>query len=234
MNKRETIKTLQSDYRPDEKFLKYGAQALTGAELLAIILRSGSTEMTSVEMTASILKDELDNREDILRILDLSYDSLLKIKGIGKVKALQIKAVAELSGRIASSKARSAVNFNDPGTIADYYMEQLRHRKREVVVLLLLDSGCSLLKEIYLSEGTVNISLLSPRDVFIEAVRAEAVNIILLHNHPSGSPQPSRSDIESTELIYRGGNTLGIGLLDHIIIGDREYFSFREKGILHE
>lgn len=232
MNEKLTIKNLQPDYRPDEKFMRYGPGALTGAELLAIILRTGSIGQSSVALTADILRSSTNGCEDLLNIFRFDLDELIRIKGVGKVKALQIKSVAELSKRIAACSTLGMLDFSSPQTIAEHYMEELRHRKREVIVLLLLNSACRLIKDIILSEGTVNASILSPREIFVEAIKAEAVNVILMHNHPSGSSSPSRADIEGTNRIRTAGEILGIDLLDHIIIGDREYFSFREKGLL--
>ena len=226
--------SMQPDYRPDEKFLTYGPGALTGAELLAIILRTGCRGQSSVSLTSDLLQNETTGCEDLLNIYRLSLDELTRMRGIGRVKALQIKCVAELSKRISACRHADSLDFSKPQTIAEYYMEQLRHRNREVVVLLLLNGACRLIKDIILSEGTVNASLFSPREIFLEALKAEAVNVIILHNHPGGSSMPSRQDIVATERVLEAGRLLGITLLDHIIIGDMEFYSFRQKGLLHE
>jgi len=232
MSDKMTIKDIPPDYRPDVKFLRYGPQALTGAELLAIILRTGSLGRSSVELTAGILRSSANGSEDLLNIFKLDLNELTRIKGVGRVKALQIKSVAELSKRIAACSTLNRLDFSLPQTIAEHYMEQLRHRKREVVLVLLLNSACRLIKDVYLSEGTVDASLISPREVFMEAMKHEAVNVILLHNHPSGFAAPSTADLEVTKRLADAGKLLGIGLLDHIIIGDRQFFSFKEKGLL--
>ena len=234
MKTKITIKELQHDYRPDEKFLRYGGQALTGAELLAIILRTGNREQTSVDLAAHILKDKVSGRENILNILHLDFEKLVEMKGVGRVKALQIKAVGELSKRICMTRAEDVRDFRKPETVALYYMEELRHRRREMAVVLLLDSACQLLKEIFFSEGSVNSLLLNPREIFVEAFRNDALNIILLHNHPSGQAGPSKADIEGTKRIKNGCMLLGLNLIDHIIIGDNEYFSFKDKGLINE
>ena len=228
-----TIKDLLPEYRPDEKFLAYGPKALSDAELLAIILRTGNTEEHSVDLARRILTPPGDQHISILNIFNYEYHELLKMKGIGKVKALQIKALAELSLRISQSQARNQLVFNQPETVAGYYMEQLRHEKKEMVVLLLLDSACGLIKEITLSVGTVNHSLLSAREVFIAALKYEAVSFILLHNHPSGKVTPSEADLYYTQMIEKAGKLIGISLTDHIIIGDNEYFSFKEREFIH-
>lgn len=227
------IRDMQPDYRPDEKFIRFGGESLTCAELLAIILRTGSMGEPSVEMTRKILLNEVTGCEDIQNIFHYDLHSLQKIKGIGKVKALQILAVAELSKRIALSRS-TMILLNDPHVIASRYMEQMRHRRNEAVLLLLLNSACKLIREIYLTEGTVNASLFSPREIFIEALKYEAVNIVLLHNHPSGLVVPSQADIDGTKKVAEAGRLIGIRLVDHIIIGDGVYLSFREKGLLNE
>ena len=221
-------KELQPEYRPDEKLLSYGAQALSDAELLAVIIRTGSTFYNSVELARKILTPQ-GSDTSILNIYNYDYDDLRRINGIGKVKALQIEALAELSSRIARGKARNALSFNSPESIARYYMEQLRHEKTEKVMLLLLNSSCGLIKEQLLSTGSVNESVVSAREIFISALKYEAVSFVLLHNHPSGNPAPSRSDIILTEKIQSAGEMIGIMLADHIIIGDNCYFSFRER-----
>ena len=229
-----TTKDLQPEYRPDEKFLTYGPGALSDAELLAIIIRTGSRDQHSVDLARQILTPEGDEYTSILNIFRYEYHDLLRIKGIGKVKAIQIKAVAELSLRIAQSQAKSRLVFDQPELVADYYMEQLRHQKQETVVLLLLNSACELVCEKTLFTGTVNVSCISPREIFIEALRYEAVHMILLHNHPSGNPHPSLADTQMTEEIGDLGALIGIHLLDHIIIGDNRYYSYKESGLLHE
>ncbi|MGI6071975.1 MAG: RadC family protein [Lachnospiraceae bacterium] len=233
MTNKKTIKSMQADYRPDEKFIKYGPEALTCAELLAIILRTGVSGMSSLELTKELLYNEESRNEDVLGILRIRLEDLMKIKGIGKVKALQIKAVAELSCRIARSRAAEGLSFTEPETIADYYMEQMRHQKTERVVLLLLNSACRLIKDMVISQGTVNYSPFSPREIYLQALKHEAVSVILLHNHPSGDVKPSKADIEGTNHVYDAGKMLGINLLDHIIIGDGIYFSFKEKGLIN-
>ena len=230
MRYKKTIKELDTKCRPDDKFLAYGPKALTDAELLAIILRTGTTEEHSVELCERILHERGGSDNSILNIFNYDYSELLKIKGIGKVKALQIKSIAELSLRIAQSSAEEGLDFNDPATIASYYMEQLRHNKREEVVLLLMNSAGKRIDEIRLFVGTVNSSVFSQREIFREALIKDAVYVILLHNHPSGSPEPSKADLLATESIRKAGEMIGIRLLDHIIIGDRKYISLKEEG----
>ena len=158
----------------------------------------------------------------------------MKSHGIGKVKAIQLKCIGELSKRMATAAAKPELSFQHPVTIAKYYMEQLRHEEQELLYCMMLDGHNHLTGEHLLSRGTANATLITPREVFVEAVKYHAVNLILVHNHPGGDPSPSQADLEVTSRIYQSGELLGIHLLDHIIIGDHRYISFREKGIFDE
>ena len=147
-----------------------------------------------------------------------------KIKGIGQVKAIQISCISELAKRLSKASYEETVCFTEPKTIAQYYMEDLRHANQEQMKLLLGETN--------ISKGTVNASLITPRELFIEALQKNAVSIIILHNHPSGDPTPSREDMLTTKRILDAGALIGIDLLDHIIIGNNCYMSFREEGML--
>ena len=164
----------------------------------------------------------------------LSMEELTEIPGIGNVKAVQIRAVTELSRRISREKTREQVRLNQPETIADYFREEVRYLEKERVYALFFNSACYLIRDVLISEGTVNRSLVSPREVFQEALRCGAVNLILLHNHPSGDCEPSVADLELTRRFKSAGAILGITLLDHIIIGGSSYVSFSERGLLDE
>lgn len=229
--KKMTIKDLPPERRPYEKFIKFGPSALTDAELLAIIIRTGSKGEQSIELADRILGYS-NNDKGILNIQHLTLNELIELKGIGLVKAAQIKCIAELSMRISKTKAHKLLTFSNPNTIADFYMEELRHSEREKLILLLLNTRSVLIKDIELSCGTVNASLVSPREIFIESLKYNAVYIILIHNHPSGNPNPSRDDILITKRIKDAGDLIGISLIDHIIIGDNKYVSLKQTGIL--
>ena len=148
------------------------------------------------------------------------------------VKAVQLLCVGELAARIAKHRRRETLSFQTPASVAEYYMEEMRHKQKEEVLLLLLDAKSKLIREITVSIGTVDYAVASPREVFIEALRYQAVGIIMLHNHPSGDPTPSRMDLVSTRQIREAGELIGISLIDHIIIGDNNYTSFSEKKLL--
>ena len=218
--------------QPYEKFVKYGAFSLSESELLAIILRTGTKEHDATDVARQVLSLGKYPREGLLSLYDLSLDDLCKVKGVGKVKAIKLKALAELSMRMHRACAESSFRADKPATVADYFMEDLRHLSHETVVLCGLDTKLKLIFSSKISVGNVNASVISPRSIFIEALSGKAVSIILLHNHPSGDPTPSKSDMEFTEMVAKAGEFLEIGLLDHIVIGDNRYFSFMEEGLL--
>ena len=229
MNQSNTMKELLIEERPYEKCELSGAGSLTDAELLAVLLRTGTKGENALELSKRLL---YANGRGILGIHQFDMTQLKQIKGIGKVKAIQIACISELAKRLAKAEASETLSFTCPASIARYYMEEMRHEKQEHMKLLMLNSKSHLLGESDISKGTVNASLITPRELFIEALQKNAVSIILLHNHPSGDPTPSRSDILITERIYRAGVLIGIDLLDHIIIGDNCYVSFSEKDML--
>ena len=228
---RKGILSLPPEERPYEKCLEQGCQALSDAELLAVIIRTGAVGDTSVELARRVL--DLGGRQgNLAGLCGLSVQELTSVKGIGRVKAIQIQCIAELSRRMAKSRARDGLCFHDPASIADFYMEDLRHEEREQCRVMMLNTRSMLLAEKQLSVGTVNASLISAREIFLEALKCQAVYIILIHNHPSGDPHPSREDILLTKRVWEAGELIGISLLDHIIIGDRSYISLREENLM--
>lgn len=226
-----TVKELPSMERPYEKLEQYGAKSLTDAELLAVIIRTGTREAHSVELASHILQKSGDT-PGILGLKTLELPELMEIKGVGRVKALQIIAIGELSRRIAKAAVNRGECFSDPELIAKYYMEDMRHLQREEIILLMMNSKNQIIKDEVISKGTVNSSIISPREVFLLALRYHAVNIVLLHNHPSGDPTPSKEDLLMTARIAEAGKLIGILLMDHLIIGDNKYISLKEKGFL--
>lgn len=218
---------------PYEKFISYGAETLTDAELLAIILRTGTRQKTAKELGEEVLKATERHGNGLLGLYQIPLQELMKVNGIGKVKAVKLKALAELSTRMAQTRAKDHLSFTEPYSVADYYMERFRHEKVEHILLLLFDSGLHLLEEQILSTGTANASLLSPREVYISAFHSQAAHIMLLHNHPGGNPMPSSNDISITKRVAEIGKTIDVFLIDHIIIGDNSYFSFKESKLLN-
>jgi len=217
---------------PYERFENYGPKALTDAELIAIILRTGTVGEDALVLAHKVLSLTDNNRQGILALNSIPLEELMRIKGIGKVKAIRLKCVAEICARMQMRHYRDSVSFTDPASVAGYYMERMRHLETEHVYLIVTDTKNRFLKEILLSKGTVNMSVLSVREIFIEALRYQAVHILLLHNHPSGDATPSTEDISVTKQIQDASRLLNIPLLDHIIIGDNTFTSFKEKGYL--
>ena len=227
-----TMKEMPESQRPYEKCICKGEASLSDSELLAVILRCGTRGMNSLTLADDILSHmEQTPYPGLLGLLHCSVSDLRKI---GTVKAVQLKCIGELSKRIASTAAKISLDFNSPDSIAAYYMEQLRHQEQEMMLCMMLDNQNHLLGDIVLSKGTVNATLITPREVYLEALRYHAVNLILIPNHPGGNPAPSQCDREITERICHAGKIVGIGLLDHIIIGDHRYVSFREEGLLED
>ena len=213
--------------RPYERCLQGGPSVLNDAELLAVILRTGTVGENSVALASRLLA-----MGGLSALTEMSHVQLRKIRGIGKVKAVQIQCIGELCKRLARSRREGRLLFDCPEAIASYYMEELCREDRERLFLILLNNKSFCIRDIVLSVGTVNCSLISPREIFLEAFRYGAVKLVLLHNHPSGDPEPSPEDIAVTRQIAKAGELLSVLLVDHIIIGDHTYISLKERGII--
>ncbi len=216
---------------PYERFMALGPSALTDAELLAIIIRTGTSEMTPVEMGTQLLKMSEKYGGGLSGLHNLTLSEIMSIPGIGEVKGVKLKCIAELSNRIAKSRMGDKVCLKTPRKISDYYMERLCHCDKEHVIVSFLNHQMMLMSDEEISVGTVSQALLSPREIFISAIENRAVYIALLHNHPSGDPSPSLADVKLTQDIRKSGKLLGIELLDHVIIGDHRYYSFLEHKV---
>ena len=224
------IKELPESERPYEKMEMYGAKTLSNSELLAIIIKCGTKEDTSVSLAQKILNIRGIKQEKNLSFLqELSIEELTKIKGIGKIKALQIMATCELARRMSkpvNSIKRKIRNTND---VANLLMEELRYEQREVAKLLMLDSKNVLLRVIDIALGGGNFVAIEPKIILKEPIQIGAQKIILVHNHPSGNPTPSDADYRMTDRIYEASDILGITLVDHVIIGNGQYESVFNK-----
>ncbi len=223
----KSIKEWPETERPRERLIKYGPESLTDAQLLAIILRTGSNGKTVLD-TAIELIQKFDGLQGLQ---DASIKELRKVKGLGIAKIAQIKASLELGKRVLSQKAQLQM-FNSAKTVYEYFHPKLNGIKKERFITLLLDTKLKPLKEIKVSEGTLNQSLIHPREIFKEAVKESAYALILIHNHPSGDPTPSEQDIEITKKLKKASEILEIQILDHVIIGNGKYFSMRENNII--
>jgi DNA repair protein RadC len=229
MPKHTIVKELPESERPYEKFLQYGAAQLSDAELLAIIIKTGTKDANSLDIARIILTGGHGN---LLNLYEFSYEQLMQIPGIGKVKAIQLKAAAELSKRIAMTNRGYHIHIQDSATIADYYMEQMRHLKKEIVMCAFFDTKGVFLGDEQISIGSTNFAYISVRDILGKALEKNAVLLILLHNHPSGDSTPSKEDIHITEHVSKCAKMMDMTLIDHIIIGDNEYYSFMEHQVL--
>ena len=225
------MKSLPESERPYEKAAEYGVESLSDAELLAVILRTGTKDKSVRDLAEEILK--LGNPSGLPGLLHHSLADYQEIRGIGSVKAVQLSCIGELSKRIwKSAKVTSELICRNPAVIAVYLMEEMRHMEQEFLKMLILNTKNVLMKDIDISKGTVNASLATPREIFIEALKYRGTSVILLHNHPSGDPTPSNDDCLFTKRVAEAGKMIGISLLDHIIIGDNSYVSLKERGIL--
>ena len=216
-----TIKKLPSTERPYEKAQMYGIENLSNSELLAIIIKTGTKEKTSVQLAQEILSIESKNKENIQFLQDISLEELTKIKGIGMVKAIQIKAVCEMAKRISKPLNANKVQIRSSASVANLLMNEMKYEKREKVKVLVLNTKNVLIKIIDVSYGGTNSAIIEPK----EPTKMGAPKIILVHNHPSGDPTPSKEDIETTKRLYNAATLLGIELLDHIVIGNERYTS---------
>ena len=229
---RITMKDIPADDRPYEKCLRTGPEGLSDGELLSIIIRTGSREDSSLALAQKILALNYPS-EGILGLLHLSLPELTQIKGIGRAKGAQLLCIGELSKRIwKKAVLEDVATFSNPEDIVNYYVEDMRHMEQEQIRIMLLNTKGVLIRDVLISQGTVNASVVSPREIFIEALKYHAVNVIVVHNHPSGDPTPSRADILLTKRLKEAGDLVGITLIDHIVIGDRRYLSFREENLM--
>ena len=223
------IKQLPEAERPYEKLELYGEKNLSNAELIAIIIKTGTKDETSVQLAQKILNMN-DERIDELNFLrNLTIEEFMEIKGIGKVKAIQLKAICELAIRMARPSNYRKIKIKEPYDLAKIFMSELRYEKKEIAKIVILNSKNEILKITDIAIGGSNFANIGVKDILSEAIKMKAPKIVLVHNHPTGDSNPSNADIEITEKVYDISNMLGIELLDHIIIGDMNYTSIFSK-----
>jgi len=223
-----TLREIPSAERPRERMLQYGAQALSNAELLAILLRTGTVSESALQLANKLLAEAGSLRN----LMDMSTDQLTSIKGIGCAKAIQVKAGLELSQRLAKSARSKTLTVRAPKDVADYLSEELRYLQKEHFVCLFLNTKNHLIAAETLSIGSLSSSIVHPREVFHAAIRRSSASIICAHNHPSGDPTPSREDVEITARLVAAGSIIGIDVLDHVIIGEQSFVSLKEQGLM--
>ena len=207
---------------------RYGKECLSNSELLAIILNTGTREYNAIELSDIILRKGIELGSP----LELNLDELMAIKGIGITKACRIIASLELGSRLAKMKLHDAISLASPDSIAAYFYNHYRFTNQEEFLVLLLDTKCNLKSIELISKGTINSTVVHPREVFYPAIKKLANSVILVHNHPSGDITPSMEDIKTTKRLIETGKIIGINVLDHLIIGDQCYFSMKQKDII--
>lgn len=223
------IKQLPELERPYEKLEWYGEKALSNAELLAIIIRTGTKKETSVQLAQKVLNSNKTEIEGLNFLRNISLQELMEINGIGKVKAIQLKAVGELANRMAMPTNVKKITITAPYDLAKIMMEELRFQKREIVKNIILNNKNEILKMQDIAIGGTNFANVSIKDILEVPIKMKAPKIILVHNHPSGDATPSGADIEFTKHLYEATNLLGIQLLDHLVIGNKTYTSIFSK-----
>ena len=219
------IKELPLNDRPVERLINIGSEALSNDELLAIILKTGTFDLSSKELALEILK-----KRDINNLPLITLEELLSIKGIGIKKAAIILATIELSKRMNNNIDTIKNKMNKPSLLFEYYKNKLGNKKQEYFYAVYLDLKGKIIKDKLLFIGTINYSIVSPREIFKEAYLSLASSIVIIHNHPTGDIIPSKNDLETTKNLVSIGEFLGIKVIDHIIIGKTKYYSFKENG----
>lgn len=224
-----SMKSMPESERPREKIIRSGTTSLSNAELISVVIGSGSNQDSALTLAQRLLS--LDPR-GLSHLAAANYEELCSLRGIGASKACQIMAVAELGKRIYSEKVPGRIKIAGPAEIAERMMIEMRHLTKEVFKVVLLDTKNQIVSVEEISIGSLNASIVHPREVFQPAVRKSANAVVLIHNHPSGHPEPSTEDKRVTERLVEVGQLMGIQVLDHIVIGDLTYFSFKEHDLM--
>ncbi|SDN59114.1 RadC family protein [Alkalicoccus daliensis] len=228
MSKAMMIRDVPKSERPRERLIRDGAEALSNQELVALLLGSGTRQESVLDLAGRVVQ-----HFDGLKLLkEATVAEFMSIRGIGEAKAVQLRAAIEIGKRIKQFPVEETHVVRSPQDVADYMMEEMRHLKQEHFVALYLNTKNAVLHKKTLFIGSLNASLVHPREVFKEALRYSSASIVCLHNHPSGNPEPSQEDIDVTKRLVSTGKMLGVELLDHVIIGDRKFYSMKEKGYI--
>ncbi|MBI4280168.1 MAG: DNA repair protein RadC [Armatimonadetes bacterium] len=224
---RSTLKDLPEELRPRERLMRAGAGALSTAELIAILLRVGTARVTAVHLAAELLV----RFGSLQGLAEASVQELGAVKGIGPAKAVQVLAAFELGRRLHTAAPRARHVVRTPADIAALLMPGMRYLDRERFCAVLLDTRHQVIDVVVVSLGSLNATTVHPREVLKEAIRRSAAALVLVHNHPSGDPEPSRDDVRVTERLRAAGEVVGIEVLDHVILGDGRHASLRERGL---
>ena len=220
------IKDIIKEERPRETLLKKGETYLSDSELLAILINNGTRDKSAITLAREII----ETSDGIRNLSNITVEELSKIKGIGLAKACRIISALELGRRVSVASEMQKFKISSPQDIGNVYMEELRYKKKEIFRVVLLNTKNVIIGSKDISEGSLNASIVHPREVFLEAINKSANKMILMHNHPSGDPTPSSEDINITKRLISAGQIVGIEILDHVIIGDGSFYSFKENG----
>ena len=220
------IKDIIKEERPRETLLKKGETYLSDSELLAILINNGTRDKSAITLAREII----ETSDGIRNLSNITVEELSKIKGIGLAKACRIISALELGRRVSVASEMQKFKISSPQDIGNVYMEDLRYKKKEIFRVVLLNTKNVIIGSKDISEGSLNASIVHPREVFLEAIKKSANKMILMHNHPSGDPTPSSEDINITKRLISAGQIVGIEILDHVIIGDGSFYSFKENG----
>ena len=223
------IKRLPIEVRPGEKRLFCGKESLSTTELLAILLRTGTKDKSALDIAQEILSL---NSHGLLYLQNCCPEELAQVKGMGMTKACQVLAAIELGRRIATHPRKTQIEIANPDNIVQLFMEKMRYYKKEHFKVLLINAKGNIIEETEVSIGDLCSTLIHPREVFCQAVRRSAASVLFVHNHPSGDPQPSQQDLDTTRRLVEAAEILGIHVLDHIIIGDGKYSSLKRMGVM--
>ncbi|MGR3178518.1 MAG: RadC family protein [Candidatus Anammoxibacter sp.] len=222
------MKQLPAKERPRERLIHGGEEQLSDAELLGIIIRDGTRKDSAVDVARKLLSKYGNFRE----LGSKTISEFCKIEGIGQAKAAQIKASIAIAKRYSTITLKPGVKFTNSKAIFNHFHEKLRDKKQETFLIVLLDNKNRILKEKEISTGSLTASIVHPREVFGPAIREHAASVVFVHNHPSGDPSPSNEDIEITKRLKEVSAIVGIRILDHVIIGNTEYVSLKDDGLL--
>lgn len=222
------IKDLPFDDRPREKLKEYGVSFLSNAELIAIIIGTGTIKSSALDVARTLLKEQ----NGLNGLNSIQVSELIQVDGIGEAKASKIMASIEIGKRLNSFRRNSSKKITCPCDAAYLLMDELKFKNKEYFNIIMLNTK-NIVQDIKnISIGSLNSSIVHPREVFLEAIKHSSASIILVHNHPSGDPKPSREDISLTQRLVKAGDILGINVVDHIIIGDECYYSMKEEGLI--
>ena len=222
------MREMPEEDRPRERLARLGPEALRDAELIAVLFRTGTRQMGAVALGELVLR----HFGDLRALSRASVEEIQQVKGVGKVKAVELKAALELGKRLIAHTGDGKVRIDSADKVADLLMKRLKDFEVEHFVALLLNSKHQLLKQVTVTQGGLDSVAAAPRDVFRRAVRDGAAALIVAHNHPSGDPEPSRLDIELTERLVQAGSIMGVPLLDHVIVGDGRFVSMKDRNYL--